>query len=208
MYYAYLPSKLDKKIHSGAVNQVVAAPILCLFWLLFFSTVRSGFSAATSMFTFVVLIITIIICLSHVCFGHFKYLSAHNYKIDTQEVDGSDERPTSAAATTKAAQMYIAQVLQDPNSEENGSGEDDGQGSSQDEEIINVENGLNEDFQSGEDSLIDNEVRHWYYLEQKFNMRSALNIWIQLRTETTVLQSISTSIEGFYTNVSTLSTKD
>uniref|UniRef100_A0A8C2ZYD4 Transmembrane protein 63B n=1 Tax=Cyclopterus lumpus TaxID=8103 RepID=A0A8C2ZYD4_CYCLU len=81
MYYAYLPSKLDKKIHSGAVNQVVAAPILCLFWLLFFSTVRSGFSAATSMFTFIVLIITIIICLSHVCFGHFKYLSAHNYKV-------------------------------------------------------------------------------------------------------------------------------
>ena len=42
MYYAYLPSKLDKKIHSGAVNQVVAAPILCLFWLLFFSTMRTG----------------------------------------------------------------------------------------------------------------------------------------------------------------------
>uniref|UniRef100_A0A667YCW5 Transmembrane protein 63B n=1 Tax=Myripristis murdjan TaxID=586833 RepID=A0A667YCW5_9TELE len=81
MYYAYLPSKLDKKIHSGAVNQVVAAPILCLFWLLFFSTVRAGFSAPTSMFTFVVLIITIIVCLSHVCFGHFKYLSAHNYKL-------------------------------------------------------------------------------------------------------------------------------
>lgn len=59
-------------------------------------------------------------------------------------------------------QMYIAQVLQDPNSEEagSGSGEDDGQGSSQDDDIINVENSLNEDFQSGEDSLIDNEVRH------------------------------------------------
>lgn len=42
MYYAYLPSKLDKKIHSAAVTQVVAAPILCLFWLLFFSTVRTG----------------------------------------------------------------------------------------------------------------------------------------------------------------------
>uniref|UniRef100_A0AAQ5ZXP5 Transmembrane protein 63Ba n=1 Tax=Amphiprion ocellaris TaxID=80972 RepID=A0AAQ5ZXP5_AMPOC len=163
MYYAYLPSKLDKKIHSGAVNQVVAAPILCLFWLLFFSTVRSGFSAATSMFTFVVLIITIIICLSHVCFGHFKYLSAHNYKIDSQDVDGMENgQPVCASAANKAAQMYIAQVLQDPNSEEggSGSGEDDGQGSSQDEEIINVENGLNADFQSGEDSLIDNEVRH------------------------------------------------
>ncbi|KAB5582003.1 hypothetical protein PHYPO_G00182160 [Pangasianodon hypophthalmus] len=88
MYYAYLPSKLDKKIHSGAVNQVVAAPILCLFWLLFFSTVRTGFLAATSMFTFVVLIITIIVCVSHVVFGHFKYLSAHNYTIDSQDTDG------------------------------------------------------------------------------------------------------------------------
>lgn len=58
-------------------------------------------------------------------------------------------------------QMYIAQVLQDPNSDETGagSGEDDGQGSSQDEEMINGGNSLNEaDFQSGEDSLIANEV--------------------------------------------------
>lgn len=40
-----------------------------------------GFLAPTSMFTFVVLVITIAICLCHVCFGHFKYLSAHNYKV-------------------------------------------------------------------------------------------------------------------------------
>uniref|UniRef100_A0A7N9AMW2 CSC1-like protein 2 n=1 Tax=Mastacembelus armatus TaxID=205130 RepID=A0A7N9AMW2_9TELE len=174
MYYAYLPSKLDKKIHSGAVNQVVAAPILCLFWLLFFSTVRAGFSAATSMFTFIVLIITIIICLSHVCFGHFKYLSAHNYKVISWAPilnttvffflnDLSQYfRPALYSAAYGKCQMYIAQVLQDPNSEEagSGSGEDDGQGSSQDEDMINVQNGLNEDFQSGEDSLIDNEVRH------------------------------------------------
>uniref|UniRef100_A0A673J1E2 CSC1-like protein 2 n=2 Tax=Sinocyclocheilus TaxID=75365 RepID=A0A673J1E2_9TELE len=132
MYYAYLPSKLDKKIHSGAVNQVVAAPILCLFWLLFFSTVRTGFVAPTSMFTFVVLIITIIICLSHVVFGHFKYLSAHNYKV-------------------RNSSTYVAQVLQDPNTDETGS--DEGQGSSQDEEVVNEG-----DFQSGEDSLIENEV--------------------------------------------------
>ncbi|XP_033873213.1 CSC1-like protein 2 isoform X3 [Acipenser ruthenus] len=156
MYYAYLPAKLDKKIHSGAVNQVVAAPILCLFWLLFFSTVRTGFLASTSMFTFVVLIITIVICLSHVCFGHFKYLSAHNYKIDTQEVevDGVENGhpPRSSQSPPKSA-MYIAQVLQDPNSDEvspAGSG---------DEELINPDSNLNEsDFQSGEDSLIANEV--------------------------------------------------
>lgn len=58
--------------------------------------------------------------------------------------------------------MYIAQVLQDPNSEEagSGSGEEDGQGSSQDEEIIEVENNPNEDFPTGEESLIENEVRN------------------------------------------------
>ncbi|TRY88449.1 hypothetical protein DNTS_018875 [Danionella cerebrum] len=164
MYYAYLPSKLDKKIHSGAVNQVVAAPILCLFWLLFFSIVRIGFLTPTSMFTFVVLIITIVVCLSHVCFGHFKYLSAHNYKIDTKdtEVDGVENGrlPRASPSNRSQQQMYIAQVLQDPNSDETGagSGEDDCVGSSQDEETISGGNSLNEaDFQSGEDSLIANE---------------------------------------------------
>uniref|UniRef100_A0AAY4B4R6 Transmembrane protein 63B n=1 Tax=Denticeps clupeoides TaxID=299321 RepID=A0AAY4B4R6_9TELE len=165
MYYAYLPSKLDKKIHSGAVNQVVAAPILCLFWLLFFSTVRIGFLTPTSMFTFVVLIITIVVCLSHVCFGHFKYLSAHNYKVRVRltrpAVSWGGDSLTFFPAMIVRAQMYIAQVLQDPNSDEAGgvSGEDDGQGSSQDEEMMTGGNSLNEaDFQSGEDSLIANEV--------------------------------------------------
>ncbi|XP_064170171.1 CSC1-like protein 2 isoform X3 [Anguilla rostrata] len=110
MYYAYLPSKLDKKIHSGAVNQVVAAPILCLFWLLFFSTMRTGFVAPTSMFTFVVLIITIVVCLSHVCFGHFKYLSAHNYKVrvSVPQIDAKDAdvvengRPARSSPSNKS----------------------------------------------------------------------------------------------------------
>ncbi|XP_046729201.1 CSC1-like protein 2 isoform X3 [Silurus meridionalis] len=155
MYYAYLPSKLDKKIHSGAVNQVVAAPILCLFWLLFFSTVRTGFLAATSMFTFVVLIITIIVCVSHVVFGHFKYLSAHNYKVDSHDVDAAENgQLPGTSPPTKSAQMYIAQVLQEQSLDETGSGS----GSLQDDELI-AGSVVNEgDFQSGEDSLIDNEV--------------------------------------------------
>lgn len=80
-------------------------------------------------------------------------------------------------------QMYIAQVLQDPNSEEagSGSGEDDGQGSSQDEEIINVQNGLNADFQSGEDSLIDNEVRHWF--RGRYTKQTALGVWLEECTD-------------------------
>lgn len=104
------------------------------------------------MFTFVVLIITIIICLSHVVFGHFKYLSAHNYKIDMDGVDNG--RPPDSAPPVKSVQTYVALVLQDPNTDETGSGEDEGQGSSQDEVVVNEG-----DFQSGEDSLIENEVR-------------------------------------------------
>lgn len=42
LYYAYLPAKLEKKMHFAAVNQALAAPILCLFWLYFFSFLRLG----------------------------------------------------------------------------------------------------------------------------------------------------------------------
>nr|XP_042121570.1 CSC1-like protein 2 [Peromyscus maniculatus bairdii] len=168
LYYAYLPAKLDKKIHSGAVNQVVAAPILCLFWLLFFSTMRAGFLAPTSMFTFVVLVITIVICLCHVCFGHFKYLSAHNYKIEHTETDAvssrSNGRPPTAAAVPKSAK-YIAQVLQDSEGDGDGdgapgsSGDEPPSSSSQDEELLMPPDGLTDtDFQSCEDSLIENEI--------------------------------------------------
>ncbi|XP_020849519.1 LOW QUALITY PROTEIN: mechanosensitive cation channel TMEM63B [Phascolarctos cinereus] len=127
LYYAYLPAKLDKKIHAGAVTQVVAAPILCLFWLLFFSILRAGFLAPTSMFTFVVLIITIVISLCHLCFGYFKYFSAHNYKIDhTETGDATDSRINGSRTTVKSAK-YIAQVLQD-SEEDRDSGDSGGSG--------------------------------------------------------------------------------
>uniref|UniRef100_A0A672PQ17 Transmembrane protein 63B n=1 Tax=Sinocyclocheilus grahami TaxID=75366 RepID=A0A672PQ17_SINGR len=155
MYYAYLPSKLDKKIHSGAVNQVVAAPILCLFWLLFFSTMRTGFLTPTSMFTFVVLIITIVVCLSHVCFGHFKYLSAHNYKVRVAvlQVQSTGRHGTSVSLQIDTKDTEIDGV-------ENGRpARSSPSNKSQDEEMINAGSSLNEaDFQSGEDSLIANEV--------------------------------------------------
>ncbi|XP_055492210.1 CSC1-like protein 2 isoform X1 [Leucoraja erinacea] len=176
MYYAYLPAKLDKKIHSGAVNQVVAAPILCLLCLLFFSTVRTGFLAATSMFTFVVLVVTIVICLSHVCFGHFKYLSAHNYKqtsppadaistedescyrtlIDRSEADGAVEANGLREGTSSPPKVtrYIAQVLQDPQTEPTADNEQPPSQKNAKEVISEGE------FQSCEDSLIENEVHH------------------------------------------------
>uniref|UniRef100_A0A8C5U1K1 Transmembrane protein 63A n=1 Tax=Malurus cyaneus samueli TaxID=2593467 RepID=A0A8C5U1K1_9PASS len=81
LYYAYLPAKLEKKMHFAAVNQALAAPILCLFWLYFYSFVRLGFKAPTTMFTLLVVNITIVICLAYTCFGCFKYLSPLNYRV-------------------------------------------------------------------------------------------------------------------------------
>uniref|UniRef100_A0A8C9ZL82 Transmembrane protein 63A n=1 Tax=Sander lucioperca TaxID=283035 RepID=A0A8C9ZL82_SANLU len=67
LYFAYLPARLDRQVHLGAVNQALAKQ--ACFW------------KPTSLFTLVVLCITVFICVSYTCFGHFKYLSPHNYAV-------------------------------------------------------------------------------------------------------------------------------
>ncbi|CAK6962173.1 CSC1-like protein 1 [Scomber scombrus] len=118
LYFAYLPARLDRQVHLGAVNQALSAPIICLIWLYFFSVLRTGFWAATSLFTLVVLTITVFICVSYTCFGHFKYLSPHNYEVkddDEDKAEGSEENtmvylprvlnPKSPASTTQASKL-------------------------------------------------------------------------------------------------------
>ncbi|CAB1340157.1 unnamed protein product [Coregonus sp. 'balchen'] len=123
LYFAYLPARLDRQVHLGAVNQALAAPIICLIWLYFFSVLRTGFKADTSVFTLVVLCVTVCICISYTCFGHFKYLSPHNYKLkeDEDAVDGladsnmvsnrvlrteSPESPSTSPDGCKTPQSY------------------------------------------------------------------------------------------------------
>ncbi|XP_073348784.1 CSC1-like protein 1 [Pagrus major] len=90
LYFAYLPARLDRQVHLGAVNQALAAPIISLIWLYFFSVLRTGFWNSTSLFTLVVLCITVFICVSYTCFGHFKYLSPHNYEVKEEDEDASE----------------------------------------------------------------------------------------------------------------------
>ncbi|XP_036433047.1 LOW QUALITY PROTEIN: CSC1-like protein 1 [Colossoma macropomum] len=111
LYFAYLPACLDRQVHLGAVNQALAAPIICLFWLYFFSLLRTGFMADTSLFTLVVLCVTIFICIGYTCFGHFKYLSPHNYVVreEAEDSDGASENSTNS--------VYLPKVLNhDPDS--------------------------------------------------------------------------------------------
>uniref|UniRef100_A0A8C2CQJ7 Transmembrane protein 63A n=1 Tax=Cyprinus carpio TaxID=7962 RepID=A0A8C2CQJ7_CYPCA len=106
LYFAYLPARLDRQVHLGAVNQALAAPIICLMWLYFFSVIRTGFMTATSLFTLVVLCVTIFICISYTCFGHFKYLSPHNYNVKEVDEDTSDR-----VAESSSASVYLPKVL-------------------------------------------------------------------------------------------------
>uniref|UniRef100_A0A8C6KUC6 Transmembrane protein 63A n=1 Tax=Nothobranchius furzeri TaxID=105023 RepID=A0A8C6KUC6_NOTFU len=81
LYFAFLPTHLDRQVHLGAVNQTLAAPIICLIWLYFFSVLRAGFKTSTSLFTLVVLCVTVVFSLLITCFGHLKYLSPLNYEV-------------------------------------------------------------------------------------------------------------------------------
>ncbi|XP_053460013.1 CSC1-like protein 1 isoform X2 [Nycticebus coucang] len=82
LFFVYLPAKLQKRIHFAAVNQALAAPILCLFWLYFFSFLRLGMKAPSTLFTFLMVLLTILVCVAYTCFGCFKHLSPLNYKVN------------------------------------------------------------------------------------------------------------------------------
>ncbi|XP_066093329.1 CSC1-like protein 1 isoform X1 [Saccopteryx bilineata] len=97
LYFAYLPAKLEKRIHFAAVNQALAAPILCLFWLYFFSFLRLGLTAPATLFTFLVVLLTILGCLAYTCFGCFKHLSPLNYKTEESARDKGSEAETHAS---------------------------------------------------------------------------------------------------------------
>ncbi|XP_012586320.1 PREDICTED: CSC1-like protein 1 [Condylura cristata] len=91
LYFIYLPAKLEKRTHVAAVRQALAAPILCLFWLYFFSFLRLGLKAPLTLFTFLVVLLTILVSLAYTCFGCFKHLSPLNYKTEEPPSDKGSE---------------------------------------------------------------------------------------------------------------------
>ncbi|XP_047611022.1 CSC1-like protein 1 isoform X2 [Phacochoerus africanus] len=115
LYFVYLPAKLEKRIHFAAVNQALAAPILCLFWLYFFSFLRLGLKAPLTLFTFLVVLLTILVCLAYTCFGCFKHLSSLNYKME-QSV-ASDRGSEVGAHLPPPFTPYVPRILNSSSSE-------------------------------------------------------------------------------------------
>ncbi|KAG7250510.1 hypothetical protein CRUP_005814 [Coryphaenoides rupestris] len=174
MYYAYLPSKPGQEDPLRGGHQVVAAP----------SSVSSGCSSsppcaldlppATSMFTFVVLIITI----HHLPLPRLLWtfqvpqctqlqnrhpgcgrvengVTPRHHRCQQRQHYGQANRRVFHVLVLLQQHVPLLRLLQDPNADEVGraarmtAGLLAGRGAS-----FNVTNGLNEDFQSGEDSLI------------------------------------------------------
>uniref|UniRef100_A0A8K9X3K6 Transmembrane protein 63A n=1 Tax=Oncorhynchus mykiss TaxID=8022 RepID=A0A8K9X3K6_ONCMY len=110
LYFAYLPGRLDRQVHLGAVNQALAAPIICLIWLYFFSVLRTGNAhlPARVKAQFLTYPHTSVCVFGYTCFGHFKYLSPHNYKVWCSCV-GVSKHLTGTVSL--CPQVYLPRVL-------------------------------------------------------------------------------------------------
>ncbi|XP_038132441.1 CSC1-like protein 1 [Cyprinodon tularosa] len=104
LFFAYLPTRLDRQVHQGAVDLALTAPILSLIWLYFLTVLRAGFMTGVSLFTLVVLCFTVFICVGFTCFGQFKHLSPHNYAV-------KEEDETTVEGVEESAKVYLPRVL-------------------------------------------------------------------------------------------------
>ncbi|XP_034498686.1 calcium permeable stress-gated cation channel 1 isoform X2 [Ailuropoda melanoleuca] len=75
MYYSYAPTKLNEQIHMAAVYQAIFAPLLGLFWMLFFSILRLGTLHSITFFSLSTLIISMIIAFVSTLLGKLQGVS-------------------------------------------------------------------------------------------------------------------------------------
>ncbi|CAM2116136.1 unnamed protein product [Caretta caretta] len=114
IYYVYIPTKLNQRIHSAAVSQVVVAPILCMFWLLFFSVLRLGPIRPITLFTFVVLLSCILFSFFGLCLKKLQPRKPSSYQMSEQSEGTFNDTERSSISSTPNSNMFVATVLQEP----------------------------------------------------------------------------------------------
>ncbi|XP_070776346.1 calcium permeable stress-gated cation channel 1 [Enoplosus armatus] len=114
IYYAYVPTKLNQRIHRAAISQVIVAPILCMFWLLFFSMLRLGPMHAITLFTLVSLLSSIAFSLFRLCLRKQPDKST-SYQMSDQPAEGTfTDADRSTVTSTTASSLFVASVLLEP----------------------------------------------------------------------------------------------
>uniref|UniRef100_A0A4W5KGN1 Transmembrane protein 63C n=1 Tax=Hucho hucho TaxID=62062 RepID=A0A4W5KGN1_9TELE len=110
IYYAYVPTKLNQRIHTAAISQVIVAPILCMFWLLFFSVLRLGPVRPITLFTFVSLLSCLAFSLLGICLRKQPDKSS-SYQVSYSINNGTYNLSLSLCPSP---QLFVASVLLDP----------------------------------------------------------------------------------------------
>uniref|UniRef100_A0A3Q3VRQ2 Uncharacterized protein n=1 Tax=Mola mola TaxID=94237 RepID=A0A3Q3VRQ2_MOLML len=114
IYYAYVPTKLNQRIHRAAISQVIVAPILCMFWLLFFSVLRLGPIHPITLFTSVSLLTCIAFSLFRLCLRKQPHKST-SYQMSDQPAEGTfTDADRSTVTSTTACSLFVASVLLEP----------------------------------------------------------------------------------------------
>ncbi|XP_026881318.2 calcium permeable stress-gated cation channel 1 isoform X1 [Electrophorus electricus] len=115
IYYAYVPTKLSQHIHSAAVSQVLVAPILCMFWLLFFSVLRLGPMQPITLFTLISLLLCIAFSFFGLCLKKLQPDRSTSYQMSDQPTEGMyGDTERSNASNTTTANLFMASVLLEP----------------------------------------------------------------------------------------------
>uniref|UniRef100_A0A8C7DFM3 Transmembrane protein 63C n=1 Tax=Oncorhynchus kisutch TaxID=8019 RepID=A0A8C7DFM3_ONCKI len=112
IYYAYVPTKLNQRIHTAAISQVIVAPILCMFWLLFFSVLRLGPVHSITLFTFVSLLSCLAFSLLGLCLRKQPDKSS-SYQVSYPEGAFANAERSSTPSTTPS-NLFLASVLLEP----------------------------------------------------------------------------------------------
>ncbi|AWP16558.1 putative transmembrane protein 63C [Scophthalmus maximus] len=114
IYYAYVPTKLNQRIHRAAISQVILAPLLCMFWLLFFSVLKLGAVHPITLFTLVSLLSCITFSLFRLCLRKRPDKSM-SYQMSDQPAEGTfTDADRSTVTSTTASNLFVASVLLEP----------------------------------------------------------------------------------------------
>ncbi|RMX39015.1 hypothetical protein pdam_00019526 [Pocillopora damicornis] len=94
LYFNYRPpayNYVDSNVHQTAVTFAVISTFFLLLSLLFYSSIRLGINDPQTVFTLVVVCITVLLLLARVCFGMFKKFGPHKEYLSTDaELNGAD----------------------------------------------------------------------------------------------------------------------
>lgn len=113
IYYAYIPTKLSPSLHSAAAQQLLAAPILCIFWLLFFSVLRLGTTHPVTLFTFVTLLCCLLFSIFGLCLRKLRPKRPSSYQMSEQGDGMMQDTERSSISSTLQSSVFVANVLQE-----------------------------------------------------------------------------------------------